>query len=165
MAQVHQLRASKEAPIPGARILLIEARFNEAICEELAAGALARLKEAGVEVEHVRVPGALEIPIAAAIALDAAVRAAKPFDGVVAIGCVIRGETAHFEIVAHESARALLDLAVARRLPLGNAILTVENEAQALARAKRSEADKGGEAASAALALVRLSRTHARAGK
>jgi 6,7-dimethyl-8-ribityllumazine synthase len=161
MAQMRHLRPAKEAPMPGARILLIEARFQEAISKELAAGAMARLKEAGVEVQHVRVPGALEIPIAAAIALDAAVREARPFDGLVAIGCVIRGETAHFDIVAGESARALMDLAVARRLPFGNGILTVENEAQALERAKRDNGDKGGEAASAALALIRLARTGA----
>ena len=158
MAQLHRLRPIQEAPIPGARILLIEARFEEAISDELVAGATARLTAAKVDVEHIRVPGALEIPIAAAIALDAAARASRPFDGLVALGCVIRGETFHFEIVAGESARALMDLGVARRLPVGNGILTVENEAQAYARAKRSEGDKGGEAASAVLALVRLAR-------
>ena len=158
MAQLHQLRPTQEAPVPGARILLIESRFQAAISDELVAGAVARLKAAEVEIEHIRVPGALEIPVAAAIALDAAARAAKSFDGLVAVGCVIRGETFHFEIVAGESARALMDLAVARRLPLGNAILTVENEAQAIVRASRGEGDKGGEAASAVLALVRLAR-------
>ncbi len=161
MAQLHSLRPVQETPIPGARILLIEARFQEAIGDELVAGAMARLKAAQVEVEHVRVPGALEIPVAAAIALDNAARASKPFDGVVALGCVIRGETFHFEIVAGESARALMDLAVARRMPLGNGILTVENEEQARVRASRAEGDKGGEAASAALALVRLARAGA----
>jgi 6,7-dimethyl-8-ribityllumazine synthase len=158
MAQLHQLRPTQEPPIPGARVLLVEARFQEAIADELVAGAMARLKAAQVQVDHIRVPGALEIPVAAAIALDAAARAAKPFDGIVALGCVIRGETFHFEIVAGESARALIDLAVARKLPLGNGILTVENEAQALVRARRNEGDKGGEAASAALALIRLAR-------
>jgi 6,7-dimethyl-8-ribityllumazine synthase len=158
MAQLHQLRPTQETPIPGARVLVIESRFQEAIADELLAGATARLKAAQVEVEHLRVPGALEIPVAAAIALDAATRAGRPFDGVVALGCVIRGETFHFEIVAGESARALMDLAVERRLPLGNGILTVENEEQARVRANRSEGDKGGEAASAALALIRLGR-------
>ena len=158
MAQLHQLRPTQETPLPGARVLLVESRFHGAIADELVAGAMARLKAAQVEVEHIRVPGALEIPVAAAIALDAAARAAKPFDGIVALGCVLRGETFHFEIVAGESARALLDLAVARKLPLGNGILTVENEAQALVRARRTEGDKGGEAASAALALIRLAR-------
>jgi 6,7-dimethyl-8-ribityllumazine synthase len=158
MAQIHQLHPIQEPPIPGARILLIEARYQEAISDELVAGAMARLHTAKIEVEHIRVPGALEIPIAAAIALDAAARASKPFDGLVALGCVIRGETAHFDIVSRESARALMDLGVARRVPVGNGILTVENEAQAMTRAKRGEGDKGGEAASAALALVRLAR-------
>jgi 6,7-dimethyl-8-ribityllumazine synthase len=158
MAQLHQLRPMQEMPIPGARVLLVEARFQEAIADELVAGAMARLTAAQVEVDHVRVPGALEIPVAASIALDAAARAAKPYDGLVALGCVIRGETFHFEIVAGESARALIDLAVARKLPLGNGILTVENEAQARVRANRDEGDKGGEAASAALALIRLVR-------
>jgi 6,7-dimethyl-8-ribityllumazine synthase len=158
MAQLHQLRPTQETPIPGARVLLVESRFQESIADELVAGAMARLKEAQVEVEHVRVPGALEIPVAAAIALDKAARASKPFDGLVALGCVIRGETFHFEIVAGESARALIDLAVARKLPLGNGILTVETDAQARVRANRNEGDKGGEAASAALALIRLAR-------
>ena len=162
MTQLRPKRHAEETPLPGARILLIEARYEEAICDELLAGALARLKAAKVEIEHIRVPGALEIPVAAAILLDAAQKSGKPFDGLVALGCVIRGETAHFDIVAGESARALMDLAVARRLPVGNGILTVENEAQGFARAKRSEGDKGGEAASAALALVRLARVGAK---
>ncbi len=83
---------------------------------------------------------------------------ARPFDGAVALGCIIRGETYHFEIVANESARALMDLSVARKFPLGNGILTVENEAQALVRADRKQLDKGGDAARAALALIRLQR-------
>jgi 6,7-dimethyl-8-ribityllumazine synthase len=161
MAQLHHLRSTQEAPIPGARVLLIESRFQEAIADELVSGAMARLKAAQVAVEHVRVPGALEIPVAAGIVLDAAMRAGKPFDALVAVGCVIRGETFHFEIVAGESARALMDLAVSRRLPVGNGILTVENEAQAWARARRGEGDKGGEAAGAALALIRLTRAGA----
>ncbi|MEX0589592.1 MAG: 6,7-dimethyl-8-ribityllumazine synthase [Xanthobacteraceae bacterium] len=163
MAQTRQKRPADEAPIPGARILVVEARFYEPIADELLDGALARLESAKVEVKRLQVPGALEIPVAAAIALDDAVRAGKPFDGLVALGCVIRGETSHYDIVAGESARALMDLAVARRLPVGNGILTVDSEAQALARAKQSEGDKGGAAAAAALALVRLAR--ARPGK
>ena len=162
MTQLRPKRHAEETPLPGARILLIEARYEEAICDELLAGALARLEAAQVEIKHIRVSGALEIAVAAAILLDAAQKSGNPFDGLVALGCVIRGETAHFDIVAGESARALMDLAVARRLPVGNGILTVENEAQAFARAKRSEGDKGGEAASAALALVRLARAGAK---
>ena len=158
MAQLHQLRPTQETPIPGARVLLVESRSQEAIAAELVAGAMARLKAAQVEVAHLRVPRQLGIPLAASIALAAAARAARPFDGIVALGCVIRGETFHFEIVAGESARALMDLAVGRRLPLGNGILTVENEARAQVRARRNEGDKGGEAASAVLALIRLAR-------
>jgi 6,7-dimethyl-8-ribityllumazine synthase len=161
MAQLRPPRPAEEAPLPGARILLIESRFHEAVSDELLAGAMARLKSAQVEVEHVRVPGSLEIPVAAAIALDAAARAKKSFDGIVALGCVVRGETKHFDIVANESVRALIDLAVRHRMPLGNGILTVDNEAQAIARARRADGDKGGQAASAALALVRIARTQA----
>ncbi len=109
-----------------------------------------------------RCRGALEIPVAAAIAVDAAVRVGKPFDGLVALGCVIRGETSHYDIVAGESARALMDLAVARRLPVGNGILTVDKERQAKVRASRKGGDKGGAAASAALALIRVARARAK---
>jgi 6,7-dimethyl-8-ribityllumazine synthase len=146
-----------EAPIPGARILVVEARFHEKIADELVAGARARLKEAEVEVEHVRVPGSLEIPVAAAILLDAAERGGRRYDGVLALGCVIKGQTAHFEIVAGESARALMELGISG-VPVGNGILTVKTEAQAKVRAKPSGEDKGGDAASAVLALVRIAR-------
>ena len=87
----------------------------------------------------------------------------QPYDGVVALGCVIRGETIHFDIVSIQSARALIDLSVARRLPLGNGIITVNTEAQAWARARASELDKGGDAARAAIAMLRIKRTLARA--
>ncbi len=153
--------SAKEAPIPGARILVVEARFYQDISDHLLAGCMARLQQAGVGIEHIRVPGSLEIPVAAAIELDIAAKAGIPFDGMVALGCVIRGETLHFEIVAHESARALIDLAVARKLPLGNGILTVENRKQALVRARPDRENKGGAAASAALALVRIARMRA----
>ena len=147
-----QLSAS-EPPLSGARMLVISAQFNGKIVKELTAGALERLKLAGVTVVQIEVPGALEIPIAAAIKLEAG-----KYDGVVALGCVIRGETEHFEIVAHQSARALMDLAVARKVALGNGILTVDTEAQAWSRAKRSEGNAGGHAAAAALALARIAR-------
>jgi 6,7-dimethyl-8-ribityllumazine synthase len=146
-----------EAPIPGARILVIEARFHEKIADELFAGARARLEEAQVEIEHVRVPGALEIPVAAAILLDAEERAGPRYDGVLALGCVIKGQTAHFDIVAGESARGLMELGISG-VPVGNGILTVNTEAQAKVRAKRTGEDKGGDAASAVLALVRIAR-------
>lgn len=144
-----------ETPLPGARVLVIGAQFNGEIVKELTAGAVERLKLAGVTIEQIQVPGALEIPVAAAIKLDAG-----NYDGVVALGCVIRGETEHFEIVAHQSARALMDLAVARKIALGNGILTVDTETQAWLRAKRSEGNAGGYAAAAALALARIARAH-----
>ncbi len=163
MNQPAKSRHIEETPILGARVLLIEARFHDAIADELAAGALDRLEAARVKVEPIRVPGALEIAIAAAIRLEAAAEAGMPFDGVVALGCVIRGETEHFEIVSHQSARALMDLAVQRRIALGNGILTVDTEEQAWARARRTEGNAGGAAASAALALIRIARATHRA--
>jgi 6,7-dimethyl-8-ribityllumazine synthase len=140
----------------GARILIVEARFYDAIADALLAGAMKALKEAKAEVDVVSVPGALEIPTAIAIAADAAQRKRKPYDGAVGLGCVIRGETIHFEIVSNLSAKGLMELSVERRLPIGNGIITVENEAQALARARVEEQDKGGDAARAALALIAL---------
>jgi 6,7-dimethyl-8-ribityllumazine synthase len=144
--------------LTSARILIVEARFYEDIVEALFAGATRALEKAGAVFDRVSVAGALEIVPAIAMTLDAAENAGNPYDGVVALGCVIRGETLHFDIVAQQSARALLDLSVARRLPMGNGILTVENKAQALVRANPSQADKGGEAAHAALSLIRLKR-------
>ena len=142
----------------GARILVVEARFYDAIADALLAGAMKALKEAHAEVDCISVPGSLEIPTAIAIAADAARRRRRSYDGAVALGCVIRGETIHFEIVSHQSARGLMELSVARGLPIGNGIITVENEAQASARARMDEQDKGGDAARAALALVALKR-------
>jgi 6,7-dimethyl-8-ribityllumazine synthase len=146
------------APVSGARVLVVEARFYDDLADELLRGAREVLEAARARVDVVTVPGALEIPSALAMALDAAEAAGAPYDAAVALGCVIRGETFHFEIVAGESARALMDLAVARRLPLGNGILTVENEAQAWTRARTSELNKGGSAAEAALAVLRVKR-------
>jgi 6,7-dimethyl-8-ribityllumazine synthase len=142
----------------GARILIVEARFYDAIADALLAGAMKALKEAKAEVDVVSVPGALEIPTAIAIAADAAQRKRKPYDGAVGLGCVIRGETIHFEIVSNLSAKGLMELSVERRLPIGNGIITVENEAQAFARARMAEQDKGGDAARAALVLIALKR-------
>jgi 6,7-dimethyl-8-ribityllumazine synthase len=142
----------------GARILVVEARFYDAIADALLAGAMKALKEAQAEVDCISVPGSLEIPTAIAIAADAARRRRRPYDGAVGLGCVIRGETIHFEIVSHQSARGLMELSVARGLPIGNGIITVENEAQAFARARMDEQDKGGDAARATLALVALKR-------
>jgi 6,7-dimethyl-8-ribityllumazine synthase len=150
--------ARNDDPLPGARILVVEARFYEAIGAMLLDGATAVIEAAGASATIVSVPGALEIPAAMAISLDAAANIARPFDGAVALGCIIRGETYHFEIVANESARALMNMSVQRKFPIGNGILTVENEAQALVRADPKQLDKGGDAARAALALIRLQR-------
>ncbi|MBD2841907.1 6,7-dimethyl-8-ribityllumazine synthase [Erythrobacter rubeus] len=133
-----------------ARFLIVEARFYENFNDMLIAGAKAALQAAGHEVEVLTVPGALEIPGAIALAAESG-----EFDGFVAIGVVIRGETYHFEIVAGESARAIMALTM-DGIPIGNGILTVENEDQANLRADPSQKDKGGEAAKAALSLLSL---------
>jgi 6,7-dimethyl-8-ribityllumazine synthase len=134
------------------RLLIIEARFYEDIADELVRGAVAALERAGAAYDRVAVPGVLEIPAALAMALDGPVE----YDGFVALGCVIRGETTHYDIVAGESARALMDLAVEESLALGNGILTVENDDQAWARARVGDRNKGGAAAEAALAMIAL---------
>ena len=153
---------AKEASIKGARILVVEARYYDAIADTLLAGVRRALDEAGASHDVVTVPGALEIPTALAIALDAAASRRKPYDGAVALGCVIRGDTIHFEIVSEQSARGVMDVSIARKIPIGNGILTVNNEDQAKVRANLHEGDKGGEAARAALTLVRLKRTVAK---
>jgi 6,7-dimethyl-8-ribityllumazine synthase len=151
-------RANEDGDLRGARVVIVEARFYDDIADALLEGATAALGKAGVAFDRLTVPGSLEIPAAIAIAVDAAQRQGRPYDGAIALGCVIRGDTLHFEIVSFESARALMDLAVSRRLPLGNGIITVDNESQAWARAKTDEGDKGGDAARAALAMIRLKR-------
>jgi 6,7-dimethyl-8-ribityllumazine synthase len=142
----------------GARILIVEARYYDDIADALLAGAMKVLDAAGAEVERISVPGSLEIPAAIVIALDAATANGRPYEGVVALGCVIRGDTIHFEIVSHESSRGLLDLSKDRGMPIGNGIVTVNTVTQAFARARVEEQDKGGDAARAALALVRIKR-------
>ena len=151
-------KTTKPAKSVRARILVVEARFYDAIADALLAGAAKALDEAQAAWDIITVPGALEIAPAIAIALEAAERQKQSYDGVVALGCVIQGETFHFDIVAMQSARAILDLSVARMLPIGNGILTVDNEAQAWARARLTEGDKGGDAARAALALIEVKR-------
>ena len=133
-----------------AKFLIVEARFYDHLNDMLIAGAKAAIKAAGHSCEVITVPGALEIPGAISLA-----DASGDYDGYVAIGVVIRGETYHFEIVAGESARGVLALTM-DGLAIGNGILTVENEAQALVRADPAQKDKGGEAARAALALLAL---------
>jgi 6,7-dimethyl-8-ribityllumazine synthase len=142
----------------GTRFLIVEARYYENISAMLLEGAKRAFARAEASFDLIGAPGALEIPLAMAIALDHAQDMKRPFDGAVALGCVIRGETRHFEIVARESAHALMQLALARKLPLGNGILTVEDAAQAISRADPAKGDKGGDAARAALSLHRLKR-------
>jgi 6,7-dimethyl-8-ribityllumazine synthase len=146
----------------GARILVVEARFYNDIADALLAGAAKVLDEAKAAWDIVTVPGSLEIVPAIAIAVDAAEKQKKPYDGVVALGCVIQGETFHFDIVSMQSARTLLDYSIAHRLPCGNGILTTDTEAQAWARARITEQDKGGDAARATLALIALKRQRAK---
>ena len=133
-----------------ARFLIVEARFYAHLNDLLLQGTRAALEEAGHVHETVTVPGALEIPAAVAMAAETG-----RYDGFVALGVVIRGETYHFEVVSNESARALMALTL-DGLPIGNGILTVDNEAQALTRAKPDEKNKGGEAAKAAVAMFEL---------
>ncbi len=132
------------------RVLIVEARFYAHLNDLLLAGARAAIEAEGHDHETITVPGALEVPGAIALAAESG-----RYDAFVALGVVIRGETWHFEIVAGESARALMALTL-DGLAIGNGILTVENEAQALARARPEEKDKGGEAAKAALAMLVL---------
>ena len=140
------------------RMLIVEARFYDNFSDALLSGAMQVLEQAGAAVDLITVPGALEIPAAIAMAVDAAAARRAPYDGAVALGCVIEGETYHFEIVSNESARGLMDLAIQRKLPVGNGILTVDDEAQAYARLGGAEGHKGADAARAALAMVRLKR-------
>ncbi len=144
--------------LAGVKMLVVEARFYDDIADALLAGAQRVLDSARAEVDRITVPGSLEIPGAIAIATEAAARRGRPYDGAIALGCVIRGDTIHFEIVSMESARGLMDLSINQRLAIGNGIITVDDEAQAWARARQEEADKGGDAARAALTMVRLKR-------
>jgi 6,7-dimethyl-8-ribityllumazine synthase len=139
------------------RILIVEARFYDDLADALLQGACDVITAHGAEFEVVTVPGALEIPAAIAMAEEGGHRAAgQRFDGYVALGTVIRGETYHFEVVSNESARGLMDLAIGRRLAIGNGILTCEDDDQAWVRARSSEGDKGGAAARACLDMVDL---------
>jgi 6,7-dimethyl-8-ribityllumazine synthase len=135
-----------------AHLLIIEARFYGDICDELAKGAIRAIERAGATWQRRAVPGALEIPGAIVAAAKT-----KRFDGFVALGCVLRGETSHYDIVASESARGIMDLTMTG-LAIGNGILTCDNEAQAWARARVAEMDKGGGAADAALTMIRFRR-------
>ena len=141
-------------------VLMGEARFYEAIAEELVAGAVAVLEGAGASHERIVVPGAFEIPGAIRFAAEAMKKpgAGHRFDGFIGLGCVIRGETTHYDYVCQESARGLQDLALVHGLAIGYGILTCENRAQAMARARRQEQDRGGAAARGCLAMIALKR-------
>lgn len=165
MAGARRSKMAGKSVAKGAHVLIVEARFYDDIADALLEGAVRALEQAGASHDRITVPGSLEIPAAVAMALDASARSRKPYDAVVALGCVIRGDTIHFEIVSEQSARALMDLSVARKIPLGNGILTVDTEAQAWTRAKIDEADKGGDAARAALAMLATKRELGKGGR
>ena len=140
------------------RFLIVEASFYTDLADALAAGAMKALDDAGAVYDRISVPGALEIP--SAIAMASQRRDTAPYDGYVALGCVIRGETYHFEIVCNESARGIMALTTAEMLAIGNGILTVENADQAWERADPARKDKGGDAARAALAMAKLAQSY-----
>jgi 6,7-dimethyl-8-ribityllumazine synthase len=137
--------------MPKPNILIVEARFYSHIANALLDGATAALDAAGASFERVSVPGALEIPPAIAIAAQSE---GRNYDGFVALGCVIRGEAYNFEVISNESARGLMDLGIRQGLCIGNGILALESEEQALVRASATGGDKGGDAARACLALI-----------
>jgi len=143
-------------PKAKAHLLIVEARFHDDLADALLEGATSALDEASATYDVITVPGSLEIPAVITFALDGAAEGGTNYDGFVALGTVIRGDTYHFDIVANESSRALMDLSVQDSVCIGNGILTTENDAQAWTRAKRSEGDKGGFAARAALTMIAL---------
>jgi 6,7-dimethyl-8-ribityllumazine synthase len=152
-----------------ARVLIIEAPYYEDVSKELAAGALAELKARGATFDRIEVPGALEIPQVLTLASAAGLFYGNPlstkpsarYAGAVALGCVIRGETSHYDIVCNNANHWLIDVAVHNAIPIGNAILTVDTEAQAMARAKGGREGKGGDAVRACLAVIALERVFA----
>ncbi|CCV06436.1 riboflavin synthase beta chain [Mesorhizobium metallidurans STM 2683] len=143
-------------PKQKAHLLVIEARFHDDLADALLEGATSALDEAGATYDVVTVPGSLEIPAVITFALDGASEGGTAYDGFVALGTIVRGDTYHFDIVANESSRALMDISVQEAVCIGNGILTTENDAQAWTRARRSEGDKGGFAARAALTMIAL---------
>ncbi|HRE22587.1 MAG TPA: 6,7-dimethyl-8-ribityllumazine synthase [Rhabdaerophilum sp.] len=151
-------RALSKVDASGAHFVIVEGRFYDDLNDMLVAGARTALEAAGASVEVVTVPGALEIPIAIEMIRRQAADGQRRADGFVALGVVIRGETTHYEIVSNESARELIALGTREALAFGNGILTVENHDQAEVRANPAKADKGGDAARAALVLLALKR-------
>jgi 6,7-dimethyl-8-ribityllumazine synthase len=151
---------------PQARVLIIEGRFYDAVSDELANGAIAALDAQGATYERIVVPGALEIPQALAQAVKADLigsdDAGARFDGCVVLGCVIRGETSHYDIVCNNANHWLMEVAIRHSIPLGNGILTVDTEAQAMARAQGGADGKGGDAVRACLSVIELVHTFER---
>lgn len=137
-------------------ILIIDAPYYTHISKALVEGAEEVLKQQKASWDYLAVPGVLEVPAAISIALEGMSRGGTAYDGFITLGCVIRGETTHYDIVAFESARAIMDLTIAECLALGNGIQTVENEAQAVARANKDQMNKGGHAASAVLDMIKI---------
>jgi 6,7-dimethyl-8-ribityllumazine synthase len=158
MVEPQRRKQAADVPLEGVRVLIVESDYYADIAGTLRDGARRALDAAGIGYDVVSVPGALEIPQAIVIVLNSAF-GAESYDGVVALGCVIRGETSHYDIVAGESARALMDIGVNQEIPIGNGILTVNNVAQAKVRAALDGGDKGGAAARAVVSLVRLQRS------
>jgi 6,7-dimethyl-8-ribityllumazine synthase len=158
MAEPRRAPLKDQTDISGSHVLIVEARFYDDIQDALLTAAIDELNEAGCTHEVITVPGALEIPAAMAIAVEASDKAGRPYDGVVGLGCVIRGETIHFEIVSMESSRGLMDLSIAKKLPIGNGIITVNTEEQAWERARADSLNKGGDAARAAVVMMRIKR-------
>lgn len=156
MAGISQHGKAFIRPKDKAHLLIIEARFHDDLADALLEGATSALDEAGATYDVVTVPGSLEIPAVITFALDGAAEGGITYDGFVALGTIVRGDTYHFDIVANESSRALMDLSVQEAICIGNGILTTENDAQAWTRARRSEGDKGGFAARAALTMIAL---------
>lgn len=144
------------------RILIIEGRFYDHICDALLEGAIAELEAAGATYERITVPGALEIPQVLAQAVsNGLIPATSPgawYSGAIALGCVIRGETSHYDIVCNNANHWLMEVAIRHNVPVGNGILTVDTEAQALARAQGGRDGKGGDAARACLRLLEIAR-------
>ncbi len=157
MVEPRRRKQADDTSLRGVRILIVESGYYEDIADMLLEGAQRALDAEGALYHVVTVPGALEIPQALALALDSA-SGVEAYHGVVALGCVIRGETGHYDIVAGQSARALMEIGVGRGIPVGNGVLTVDTAAQAKVRAAPDKGDKGGTAVKAALALVRLKR-------
>lgn len=149
-----QVMGSLSIDIRKPRVLIIDARFYEDIADALFEGAKAAIDASDFEYDRIDVPGALEIPAAIRFAMNR--KGDRAYDGFVALGCVIRGETAHFDVVVNESARGLQQLAIEHQLAIGNGIITVENEEQAWERARKDRQDKGGQAALACVAMIGL---------